>query len=91
MAKKKCVQCEILKEIAVNLHWAARRYADGRSSYVASMINESVRSLLTLGVKLHAGSDSTIWARDGFGRRYDGLSEAEATPGTPESRGEHYE
>ena len=65
----------------------ARRYADHRSSCVGSIFNDHTRTLLKLGVELNT-CDDIIWARDGMGRPYDGLSEAEATPGTKEALGE---
>lgn len=75
-------------EDIANLHWMARRYADGRMTYASSMFNEITRKLLVSGVKLNPTGDRTIWAGDGSGRRYDKLTEAEATPGTPEAMGE---
>jgi len=60
--------------------WMARRYADGRATYAASSYNSVVRQLLELGVSLPK-TDGTLWARDGMGRRYDGLTDAEAEEG----------
>ena len=77
--------CEIIREI----WWMARRYADGRNTVVTSTLNDMVRKALQLGISLKPDSDATIWARDGMGNRYAGLSVAEATPGTPEAIGEH--
>ena len=79
---------QILRNICADLHWMARRYADGRSTYATSMVNEHVKTLLSMGVKLRPGADETIWASDGNGRRFDGLTDAQATPGTPEAMGE---
>jgi hypothetical protein len=77
-----------LRHIASELHWMARRYADGRRGYAPSSFNNCVRDLLSMGVKLSPGSHRTIWATDAMGRAYDGLTDAEATPGTPEARGD---
>jgi hypothetical protein len=77
-----------LRRIAAELHWMARRYADGRRGYATSSFNNCVRDLLSMGVKLSPGTNRTIWATDAMGRAYDGLTDAEATPGTPEARGE---
>jgi len=77
-----------LRQIAADFHWMARRYADGSRTYVTGLLNDRTRQLLRMGVKLNSCSDQIIWARDGMGRRFDGLTEAEATPGTPEAKGE---
>jgi hypothetical protein len=72
-----------LKKIAGELHWMARRYADGRQTCATHQFNEMARKLLEMGVELNEGSDGTIWARDAMGRQYDGLSEEEALQGKP--------
>lgn len=72
-----------LKVIAKDLHWMARRYADGRSSYATSLFNRHTRKLLRLGVELNQCGEGTIWARDSMGRRFDGLSDDEAAMGSP--------
>lgn len=77
----------ILRKICQDLHWMARRYADGRNTYATGLVNYAVRSLLNMGIKLN-DTDDIIWARDGGGRRYDGLTDEQATPGTPEAKGE---
>jgi hypothetical protein len=82
------IQNAALKRYCADLHWMARRYVDGRSSYAPSMFNGITRGLLSMGVQLNATGDGIIWARDGMGRGFDKLSEAEATPGTPEAKGE---
>lgn len=79
---------ESLREIVVDFHWMARRYADGSRTYATSMFNERTRQILRIGVKLNPSCDQIIWARDGMGRGFDELTDAEATPGTPEARGE---
>ena len=62
----------ILELIVQDLHWMARRYANGRMSYVTSMFNEHTQTLLNLGVELNPANDGTIWARDGMGHRFEG-------------------
>lgn len=69
-----------LKRIVQNLHWMARRYADGRQTYATSMMNEATRDLLRMGVNLNM-CDGTLWARDGGGRPFDGLTDEEASMG----------
>lgn len=72
-----------LREVAKDLHWLARRYADGRSSYATSLHNDHTRTLLSLGVPLNPTGDGTLWARDRDGRAYDGLTDEEAAQGRP--------
>ena len=48
----------------------ARRYADGRSTYAPSMLNEMTRQALSFGVELQ----KPHFARDGMGRSFDNLS-----------------
>lgn len=72
---------EQLKYIARELHWMARRYADGRQSYVTGNFNLATRALLELGVQLNSTGDKTIWARDAAGRAFDGLTDEEAAMG----------
>lgn len=79
---------DILRQAVYDFHWMARRYADGSRTYATSMFNDRTRQLLRIGVKLDSKADYIIWARDGMGRKFDGLTEAEATPGTPEAKGE---
>jgi hypothetical protein len=64
----------------VQLHWMARRYADGRQSSACHSHNDVTRRLLALGVPV-GKIDQTPWARDAGGRRYDGLSDEEAALG----------
>lgn len=56
-----------------DIHWMARRYADGRSSYAPGLFNRATRALLAAGVALK----EPHFARDGMGRTFDGLSDAE--------------
>lgn len=81
-------QVERLKQIAVELQWMARRYADGRMTSATLTCNECTRNLLAMGIKLKATfDDQMIWARDAQGRDFDGLTAEEATPGTPAAMG----
>lgn len=68
-----------LKYNAKDLHWMARRYADMRSSYAPGLFNRITRYLLSVGVELNK-CDGTLFARDGMGRAYDGLTEDEVGP-----------
>jgi len=77
----------VTPQLLQDLHWMARRYADNRISYVTDLFNTHTRTLLSLDVSLDATEDKIIWARDGLGRNYDGLSEQEAIPGTYEALG----
>src|SRR5690606_19909199 len=74
-------ELQALRRIVVDLHWMARRYVDGRTSYATRLFNDHTRALVALGVELNRTSDGTNWARDGMGRAYDGLSEEEAAQG----------
>lgn len=56
-----------------DLHWMARRYADGRCSYAPGMFNGRVRDLMAAGFELC----QPLFARDGMGRAFDGLTEDE--------------
>lgn len=58
----------------MSLHWMARRYADGRSSYSPGLFNAVTRKLLAAGAELKR----PLFARDGMGRRYDGLTDEQA-------------
>lgn len=58
----------------MSLHWMARRYADGRSSYSPGLFNGITRKLIEAGAELKA----PLFARDGMGRRYDGLTSEQA-------------
>lgn len=73
---------ETLRRIVRDLHWMARRYADGRRSYAASLLNEHVKALIALGVELN-GADGTAWARDGMGPKFCGLTPEQYAAGKP--------
>ncbi len=75
------IENDRLKVIARDLHWMARRYADGRQSYATSLHNDNTRALLAMGVALNATGDGTLWARDSAGRAYDELTDEEAAQG----------
>lgn len=45
------------------------------------LVNDHTRKLLDLGVKLNPGEEGTVWAEDGMGRDFDGLTEEHLTPG----------
>ncbi len=69
----------ILRRIVADLHWMARRYADGRSSYAVSLFNERVRQLVNLKIRLNPTADGKIFARDSMGEEYEGVSREEQT------------
>lgn len=50
-------QNEAMRRLIGEIHWMARRYADGRSTYATGMLNDATRQLLRLGVGLKPGSD----------------------------------
>ena len=64
---------EALRVIVAEIHWMARRYADGRSTYAPGMLNSRTKDLLGMGIELR----TPHFARDGMGRQYDGLTEDE--------------
>ena len=76
-------RCLALESIIKDIHWMARRYADGRSTYATGMFNDATRLALRLGLDLRTArsADKTVFARDGMGRAYDGLTEEEAEEG----------
>jgi hypothetical protein len=76
-----------LTAIVIDFHWMARRYANGRNSYVTKLFNDYTKELLKMGFTLNSTVDKTIFAKDSMGRNYDGLTDREATDGTPEAQG----
>lgn len=54
----------------------ARRYADGRRTYVTGELNDLTRHLMRHGVSFPT-PDGTPWARDGMGHRYCNLTPEE--------------
>jgi hypothetical protein len=77
-----------LEHVIINLHWMARRYADGRQTYAPGLFNDCTRSLLQMGIELKGGADGTIWARNSLGRQYDDLTDEEAAQGIVTQRDE---
>ena len=64
-----------LERIVIDLHWCARRYCDGRTTYMTSLFNAHTKALLALGVLLNPTADQRLFADDGMGAAY-----AELTP-----------
>lgn len=79
-------RCEALEKIAHDLHWMARRYADGRRSYAPGLFNDHTRALLEMGVKLNPTGDGTVWANDGD-IPFAGLDAEHFMPGHPVATG----
>lgn len=73
-AKELRAKVATLTAAVIDLQWMARRYADGRSTYVPSTFNEHVRNCVAAGI----GFKGPLFARDGMGRQYDGLTDEEA-------------
>lgn len=74
---------EMLLAAFGDIWWMARRYADGRSTYAPKMFNDAMHRALEAGFSKpnSGGSDGhgeePIWAMDGGGARYSGLSPEE--------------
>lgn len=66
-----------LIEIICGIHWMARRYVSGRSTYAVLSLNQHTSALIRLGIQLPE-ADGTVWALDGMGRLYDGLTNEQA-------------
>jgi hypothetical protein len=62
----------ILAEVIQDIHWMARRYADGRSTFAPSTFNYAIGRAMAVGVEL-VPVDDTLWAKDGMGPDYEGL------------------
>lgn len=65
---KKCKRCKELEQIILDIHWMARRYADGRRSYAVSMFNDAVSKAVEMGLNLKLDTvvtPPTIYAKDG--------------------------
>lgn len=64
-------------DVVVTLHRFARRYANGRGTYGAAIVNDAARQLRDLGLDLAETQrlDGTIWAMDGADGEYDGLDD----------------
>ena len=64
---------QALERIVTDIHWMAKRYADGRNTYAPSMFNRAMRIALRLGITLQPDPiDGHLFARDRMG---DGYSE----------------
>jgi hypothetical protein len=55
---------EKLKSLLGETLWMARRYADGRSTYAPSIVNESIDFAVSLGVRIDP-DDGKMYASDG--------------------------
>ena len=55
-----------LEEHIRQLHWMARRYADGRSTYAVSLFNDITADLLRMGVELDPTEELALFAHDGM-------------------------
>jgi len=61
---------EILTEAVIDFHYMARRYADGRMTYAANIVNDHTYKLLQMGIVLSPDGfeeslDGTFFAHDG--------------------------
>ena len=77
----------VLRTMLTDLQIMAKRYADGRMSMACSTVNSHTQTMLDFGITVNPGAEQIIWALDGSGRIFDGLTEAQVTPGTPEAMG----
>ena len=59
---------EALKRLLLDLHWMARRQADGGQEAFPGF-NENTKTLLGFGIKLNPTGDGTIWVYPGEGNR----------------------
>jgi len=61
-----------LRHIVRETIWMARRYADGRSTYAPSMVNEAITEALRLGIQVDPdGATEKIYADDGMFGAWD--------------------
>ena len=74
MKSKIDIEVEELENIIKDLHHWARRYCDCRMTSVAYEFNKHTKRLIELGLELD-NVDGSIYARDGMGRKFDGLTE----------------
>lgn len=79
--------CRTLGHYCAELQIYAKRYTIGRQTYAPGAVNDITRHLLELGLILNPGSEGTIWAADGGGRRFDLLSDEQLVPGHPLATG----
>lgn len=54
-----------------DLHWMARRYADGRATYAVSLFNSITRTLIREGVILESTDKEPLFAKDLHGPAYE--------------------
>jgi hypothetical protein len=71
---RNCKRCKKLESIIIDIHWMARRYADGRQTYAVEMFNDAVRLALGLGMEIKRDpiADS-CFAQDGDPRISKGV------------------
>jgi hypothetical protein len=65
MTDKKPVSEEGLLDVMREVIWMARRYADGRSTYAPTTVNETIDYLLSKGMTIEADTTIGMYARDG--------------------------
>jgi hypothetical protein len=59
---------QILREVIRETLWMAKRYANGRSTFAPTTVNEAIDALLKLGVELRMDSED-LYVEDGmFGK-----------------------
>ena len=59
------VIARVLVGAATDLQWPAKRYAEGRMTYVVGMVNDATRSLIALGLSI-TPTDGNVYAADGM-------------------------
>lgn len=73
-------RCEYLESIILDIHWMARRYADGRMTYAPDKFNRAMIKAITLGIPLKKDiivHPPSIFAQDGDERCRKDLSKGE--------------
>jgi hypothetical protein len=55
----------VLEHLCTELHWMARRYADGRKTYAVEEVNNATDLMLSLDVDVAPCAEQKIYARDG--------------------------
>ena len=58
-----------LRRVIYEIHWMARRYATGRSSYAPSMFNDALKVAIDLGcdIRPDVADNDKIYADYGYG------------------------
>lgn len=72
------------RQIVRDIHWMARRYADGRLSYAPGMFNDAIRKAVEGGwLRLTSADKESVYAKEGH------ISDLEShtTPTVSEARG----